>query len=240
MPVSADRLTIQLGLNGFSFKIELADGTVRDSGRAVFESPLEDLAEIEDSLVALFDGNASVRGRHSAVDVFCDTWKYAMVPSSMFSDGDAQAVLSSLYGAECREDALFCRIPRYDAVIVFSIPSSIVDFIGGVHENVRFYPAVSRLLDKIGEMEANNRMAAYFSGSRMAVAAAEQDRLLLLNTFDAKDDATALYYLLLAARESMLNPGHTSLSLFNAVPDSLPEAVSGFFSDVVAKREGLL
>lgn len=221
MPGSQYRITIQLDLGGYSFSIYDRNGTQIRQGS--HPCPVD---------LSVGELARELNWKAQAVSVYYTTWKYTLVPVSMYSKDAPEAALRSVRDLNPDDKVLALEMPSRKAFMVFAVPQKIYQGLAALNKNVKFYPTSYLLIDRLASLTDNNRLLVSFSEGMLHVVVAERDRLLFANSFPAADMATAEYFILSVAREVMFNPEHTCLHIFGKVPDKMRNELSRYFSGV--------
>lgn len=217
-----DRLTIQTDLSGFSFRIYDRNGTLLH-------------AERRDSPISLSDeepGSPLLKS-YSSVNVYVSSGKSALIPASCYSEGESAQTLSKLTETGERDDVMSLEIPSQKAVIIYAVDKELVSMMSAHHKNVRFYPVIYLLIDRLSSIDANNRLLAAFTDGMVHIVAAEREKLLLANSYPAPDIVTAEYFLLSVSKEAMFNPGHTSIYISGFISEAERKELSKYFAGTV-------
>lgn len=192
-----DRISIQVGLSGYSFKI-WADGNLHSSGwlsaDRVFTSP-------------------ELRRRYDDVDISVFTPKCTLVPAHFFAPERASEMLADVVGSEGSASVEYVAVPHLAAVLVYS------DTVGGMLSKVlsetvmhtdgsksRPLPELYYMLEQLQDIQDYNKILASYMDGHLYLVIAQGKSLLLCNAFAADDFTTAEYFLFLAMKKLQLNP----------------------------------
>ena len=167
MPGSQYRITIQLDLGGYSFSIYDRNGTQirQESHPCPVDLSVGELAR-------------ELNWKAQAVSVYYTTWKYTLVPVSMYSKDAPEAALRSVRDLNPDDKVLILEMPSRKAIMIFAIPQKIYYGLTALNKNVKFYPMSYLLIDRISSITDNNRLLVSFTEGMLHIAAAERDRLL--------------------------------------------------------------
>lgn len=218
---SQNRITIQLDLNGYSFKIRGRDGSVIREER---KSCPMDLAAGE--LIS------ELKGIGGAVSVYVSTWKYVLIPLEHFDKSSFRASLADVRDISDDDIVQTLDMPSKKAVIVFAVPKIIYKSLFGLSKNVKIYPLSYLLIDRLSTISDNNRLVVAFSDSVIHIVASERDKLLFANSFPAGDIATAEYFILSVAKEVLFNPEHTLIYIYGTAGAYMEHELCKYFSGI--------
>lgn len=216
------RLTIQTDLNGFSFKIYDKNGLLLHTERR--DAPIDLFKEERDSLLLK---------SYSFVNVFVSSGKSTLIPSKYYLDDGKREILSEITEIEENDEVMSLEIPSQKAVIVYAVDKQLISMILSHYKNVRFYPIIYLLIDRISSINVNNRLLMTYAGGMVHIVAAEREKLLLANSYPASDIVTAEYFLLSVSKEVMFNPEHTKIHVFGNMGEADRKDLSKYFSGIV-------
>ena len=141
--------------------------------------------------------------------------KYTLVPKEFFN-GDTQ-LLSQVVGVSPSENVQYVELPAFEAVLLF-VPSS---------EGVK--PHIYDLLCRLVDIPDYNKVLFCIDGTALHLAIAASDKLLLANSYEAKDFTTALYYIFAAMRDFQINPQMTTLYYMGEIGYENQEVIFSYF-----------
>ena len=198
-----DRISIQVGLSGYSFRIQTVDGIEHSSGwlsaERIFSTP-------------------EFQKRYSDVEVSVFTPKCALVPSQFHQPETSRQMLSEVYTVTDDESVEFVSVPEFAAVLLFSATSA-GTMSRVVSETVlrtdgtkaRPLPETYYMLKQLSDIPEYNKILASYKDGFLYLVIAQGKSLLLSNTFKAPDFTTAQYFIFLAMKKLQLNPEVSSL-----------------------------
>ncbi len=144
--------------------------------------------------------------------------KYTLVPREFFN-GDVQ-VLSQVVGVSPLETIEYVELPDFEAVLLF-VPS--LD--GGK-------PVIYDLLCKLGGIADYNKVLFCIKDSVLHLVIGAGEKLLLANSYEAKDFTTALYFIFAAMHDLQINPQMTTLYYTGTVAYDNQELLFSYFKGV--------
>lgn len=222
MSLMRDRLTIQTDLSGFSFKIYDKNGMLLHTEKRSLPINLYDE-----------EAGSPLLKSYSSVNVYVSTGKSTLIPISCYSKSESMQVLSKLTEIGEQDDVMSLEIPSQKAVIIYAVDKALISMLSFHHKNVRFYPIIYLLIDRISSIDANNRLLTAFTDDMVHIVAAEREKLLLANSYPSSDIITAEYFLLSVSKEVMFNPEHTSIYILGFISESDREELSKYFAGTV-------
>lgn len=218
----ADRLTIQIDLSGFSFKITKPSGEiVIPKDKTVSSGGLSAMTTIP-----------QLAYNYSRTDVIVDTYKYTLVPTTFFSKEESEAILSEIHSMEKGDKVMSIELPQHEATMVFAIPEQIYATVSKIQREAIYTPIVYHMINTLPQIEENNKVCVHFSDETVHIVAAERNQLLLANSYPAKDFVTAQYYIFLVIKEAMFNLQFTTIQLFGDITKGEKKGLTKYFKGV--------
>ena len=218
-----DRISIQVGLSGYPFKIE-SEGISSVSGWLPAES---------------FFRVPQMQKRYSDVRLSIFTPYCTLVPRTFFRPEVSKELLSDV--VELPESALvdFVELPEFDAVMVFSptiggtlhkvISESVLKVDG---TGTRLLPEMYHMLMGIRSMSEYNRIVASYMDGVLYLVISQGNTLLLCNTYPAQDFVTAQYFIFLAMKKLQLNPEVSTICFRTPLDDEQQMSLYRYFKHV--------
>jgi hypothetical protein len=218
-----DRISIQVGLSGYSFKIESANGT-ESSGWLGAES--------------IFTVS-QMQKRYSDVLISVFTPYCALVPENFHKPELSREMLSEV--AELPQGAAvdYVKVPEYNAVMLFS------NSVGGtlhrvVSESVLRtdgtkalpLPELYSMLKSLNGIQDYNSIVASYMDDVLYLVISQGKTLLLCNTYSAPDFTTAQYYIFLAMKKLQLNPEMSTINFRTPLTDEQEMSLYRYFKSV--------
>ena len=223
MKPNIDRISIQVGLSGYSFKIESDNGLHSSdwlSADRVFTTP-------------------EFLKRYDKVDLAVFTPKASLVPTQFFSPEVAKKLLSEVVSLKDDEVVESVSVPEYNAVLVYSnnigetltrVVSETVLCTDGSKANP--LPVMYHMLKALpGLPDYNKILAAYMDGV-LYLALAQGATLLLCNSFKAPDFTTAQYFIFLALKRLQLNPEMSTITFMTSLDYEQEMSLYRYFRSV--------
>ena len=197
-----DRISIQVGLSGYSFKV-YTGGDVKSSewmnAERIFSTP-------------------ELQKRYDEVEISVFTHKCGLVPEQFHSPDVSREMLmeTSVIGEDDVVD--YVSVPQFAAVLLYSLS------LGGTLSRVvtetvlrtdgtraRPLPEMYYLLESLAEIKDYNKIVASYMDDHLYIAVAQGKSLLLCNSFHSPDFTTAEYFIFLVMKKLQLNPEMSSI-----------------------------
>ena len=190
-------ISIQVGLSGYSFKIQ-ADSQEMSSdwmtSDRIFTSP-------------------ELQRRYDSVEISVFTPKCALVPSQFHSPEASRRLLAEVTALKDEDPVDFVEVADQAAVLVYSnaigetlskVISETVLCADG--SKVKPLPELYFMLRDLRNVTEYNKIVASYMDGYLYLVIAQGKTLLLCNSFRAPDFTTAEYFIFLALKKLQLNP----------------------------------
>ena len=192
-----DRVSIQVSLSGYSFKIPDEDG-VRSSGwmsaERIFTTP-------------------EFQKRYDQVEISVFTPKFALIPSQFHHPMNMRKNLSEVARIEEQDVVESADIPEFAAVLLYSNTigetlSKVVSetVLTSEGEKASPFPEIYFMLKVLPDLPEYNKILASYMDGYLYLTIAQGRSLLLCNSFRAPDFTTAEYFIFMAMKKLQLNP----------------------------------
>ena len=218
-----DRISIQVGLSGYSFRIESAKG-IESSGWLGAES--------------IFTVS-QMQKRYSDVLITVFTPYCTLVPENFHRPELSRQMLAEV--AELPDGATveYVNVPEYNAVMLYS------NNVGGtlhrvVSESVlrtdgtkaQPLPELYGMLKCLNGIQDYNRIVASYMDGVLHLVIAQGKTLLLCNTYSAPDFTTAEYFIFLAMKKLQLNPEMSAINFRTQLTEEQEMSLYRYFKSV--------
>ena len=192
-----DRVSIQVSLSGYSFKIQDEDGSHSSgwmSADRVFTTP-------------------EFQKMYSQVDISVFTPKFALIPSHFHHPLRVRQNLAEVARLEDSDKVESVDIPEFAAVLLYSntigetlskVVSETVLMADGSKSSP--LPEIYFMLKALPQLPDYNKILASYVDGYLYLTIAQGRSLLLCNSFRAPDFTTAEYFIFMAMKKLQLNP----------------------------------
>ena len=223
MTKNIDRISIQVGLSGYSFKIE-SEGLIRPSGwmssERIFTTP-EFQRRYEDVAISVF------------------TPKCALIPQHFHCPEESRKLLSEVVSIEAGDPVDYVNVPDHAAVLVFStaigetlskvVSETVIKTDGN---KVRPLPELYYMLQKIAHIKDYNKIIASYMDGCLYLVISQGKSLLLCNSYQAPDFTTAEYFIFLAMKKLQLNPEMSTIFFRTPLDPEQEMSLYRYFNNV--------
>ena len=192
-----DRISIQVGLSGYSFRIESAKGTEVSGwlgAESIFTVP-------------------QMQRRYSDVLINVFTPYCTLVPENFHKSELSRSLLSEVAEIPDGAQVDYVSVPEFNAVMVYSnsiggtlhrvISESVLKLDGTKSQPL---PELYSMLKCLGAIPEYNRIVASYMDGVLYLVISQGKTLLLCNTYPAPDFTTAQYFIFHAMKKLQLNP----------------------------------
>ena len=197
------RISIQVGLSGYSFRLESGGQPVRSS-----DWMSADRVFTEQEFTRIYED----------VQISLFTPKSTLVPVNFYDPESLKDILSSVCSISESDVVDAVEVPELGAVLVYSndIGENLSKLISEmVHRNdgaiVRILPEHYYMLKALDSINDYNKIIASYSDGYLYLVVAQGKSLQLCNSFKVPDFTTAEYFIFLALKKLQLNPEVSSI-----------------------------
>jgi hypothetical protein len=219
-----NRISIQVGLSGYSFRI-YTDGVQGYSSGWMSSERIFTTSEFQ--------------RRYDKVDVSVFTPKVALIPEQFFSPEAARQMLDDVTDIGQDDQIEYIRMPEMASVLVFS--NSIGETLSRViSETVRrtdgtkspLLPEMYYMLRQLYSLPEYNKIMASYKDGILYLIIAQGKSLMLCNTYKAPDFTTAQYFIFLAMKKLQLNPEVSTISFRTELAEEDEMSLYRYFKSV--------
>ncbi len=218
-----DRISIQVGLSGYSFKIE-SDNGIHSSGwmgaERIFTTP-----ELQ-------------RG-YDEVEIALFTPKCSLIPAHFHHPLHARKNLSEVVSLAETDAVDFIEVPEHAAVLLYS--NTIGETLSKVISETALrkdgtkaapLPELYYMLRHLSGLQDYNKIMASYCDGYLYLVIAQGKSLLLCNSFRAQDFTTAEYFIFLAMKKLQLNPEVSTISFRTQLSEEEEMSLYHYFKNV--------
>ena len=221
--IQKNRISIQVSLSGYSFKIENEEG-VRSSewlgADRVFTTP-------------------EFQVRYEEVSISLFTPKCALVPEQFFLPGKERESLAEVVGLKDGDAVDSVPVKAFGAVLLYSnsIGESLSPLISRAvlkvdGQSSPVLPELYWLLESVPLCTEYNRILASYRDGYLHLVISQGKSLLLANVYKAMDFTTAEYFIFLAIKTLQLNPEVSTIRWRTPLTDAEEMSLYRYFASV--------
>lgn len=217
------KLSLRVRPDGFSF---CTTDTLTDAIVSFDEVRFGDIGtghNSEEHFSKAFAGRPELQQSFDQVVVAHENGLSTFVPKALFDEHYLGSYLQYNVKVFETDHVAFDELPNYEMNNVYLPFSGINDFLDKHFGNVEYRHLSSVLVSKLLESSKNNeekQVFAHFADNRFELVVAQNQKLLLFNSFDFRTKEDFIYYLLFAAEQLNLNPEFFKLQLLGDVSEA--------------------
>ena len=218
-----DRVSIQVGLSGYSFKIE-TEGRTELSGwmgaESIFTVP-------------------QMQKRYSDVQISVFTPLCTLVPENFYQPQNARDLLADMVSLPDAVQVESVNVPEFNAVLLYSnsiggtlhkvVAESVLNLDGSKASPL---PEMYYILKTLPSLEEYNKIVASYMDGMLYLAIAQGKTLMLCNVYPASDFTTAQYFIFLAMKKLQLNPEMSTICFRTPLDQEQQMSLYRYFKSV--------
>ena len=218
-----DRISIQVGLSGYSFKVE-TEGTVRSSSWL--------------SADRIFT-SSELQRRYDDVSVSVFTPKCALVPRQFHDPAASRQMLAEIADVADTDLVEYIDVPQFASVLVYSntigeslsrVMSDMVVMTDG--SKTKPLPELYYMLSDLPRIPEYNKIVAAHMDGYLYLVVAQGNTLLLCNSYQAQDFTTAEYFIFLVMKKLQLNMEMSSIYFRTSLSEDDEISLYRYFKNV--------
>ena len=218
-----NRISIQVGLSGYSFKIQ-ADGSSHSSGWLSAER--------------IFS-TQELQKRYGDVEISVFTPKFALVPAGFHTPENSRQLLAEVTALSDEDIVDYVELPHLAAVMVYSLsvggslPKVLAETVLRTDgTKAKPVPEACAMLNQLQDIKDYTKILASYMDGYLYLAVAQGKSLLLCNSFRAPDFTTAQYFIFLALKKLQLNPEMSTLFFRTPLEEEQEFSLYRYFRNV--------
>lgn len=220
------RLSVRIAADGISFCIadpdrntytQLAsyENSAFRGGRRLEKDVVEEMFE---NVVSLYPW---LKGDFASVNILFEDSRYTLLPIPLFDLNSYQSVYKYNFTNTTGEEVFYNAVPVSDVVLIYGIPSGLVDSLKKRYPNARFFhgniPLLTTFINKYRNAENQGSALANFRNGALDILVLNDRKLQLLNSYTCKTDEDVLYFLVFVIEQIGLNPETIDLHLSGSI-----------------------
>ena len=218
-----DRVSIQVGLSGYSFRIQ-AEQFEHSSGwmgaERIFSTP-------------------EFQKRYEDVELSVFTPKCTLVPAQFHIAENSRQMLSDVVALADDDAVEYVAVPEFAAVMLYS-NTPVGSIVRVISETVlrtdgtkaKALPETYYMLKHLQEIPDYNKILVSYKDEHLYLVIAQGKSLLFCNTFKAPDFTTAQYFIFLAMKTLQLNPEVSSIFFRTPLDQEQEMSLYRYFKNV--------
>ena len=201
-------LSIQLGLNGFSFCIR------KDNVILAIESYHHVLSQLEDTL----KNHEWINKKYASTHINITSNKHTLIPASIFDTNEQQNYLQFNHHRSEKQEAFSDKIQKTEAHQVYGISVPEQELINTFFPKATISHYGSTLIDSILQQKSNTpQLYIHIQKKSMDILVCNKKGLQLFNTFKHQSAEDFIYYTLFVCEQLELNPDEIDCCLLGEI-----------------------
>ena len=221
-------LSIQLGLNGFSFCIATAEGQVLSNfNESSGENPYTE-QELFIKILDAFDKKPELQAKFNPIEVIYHNDLFALVPQELFDVNNASTYLNYSVKTLATDYISHDNIKGTDIINVFIPYININNFLIDQLGEYNYQHSSALLIEKALELSKNKfseKVFVFISKGIFEVIVTKGSELLLFNSFAYSSNEDLLYYLLFCMEQLSLSPNEIEVQLLSEIDSELYDLI---------------
>ena len=223
MTATDNRISIQVGLSGYSFKIE--DGARKVKSGWMGPESVFTVQELQ--------------RRYSHVDISVLSPYCALVPHSFHNPESSREQLSEVVNLPEAAVVDYIPVPEFASVLVYStsiggtlhkvLSESVLKMDGN---KAKPLPEFYYMLKDVLKINEYNRILASYMDGILYLVVAQGKTLLLCNSFKAPDFTTAQYFIFMVMKKLQLNPEVSTITFRTPLSEEQEISLYRYFKSV--------
>lgn len=212
-------LSIRLSTDGFSFSIY---NPIHDSSISFLEKEIETSLSFTANLKQTFRDLDFLNHPYKRVNIIIANKRYTLVPLEWFEDEQAKLIFNHNHTFKENEVVLYNILKKNSAVIIFGIDKSAHQFLIEQYPEARFYSQATPLTEYFAvksRLGNSRKMYASLRNNAIDIFCYERGHLLLANSFECRETADRVYFLLYVWKQLNFNQERDELHLTGALKD---------------------
>ena len=223
MTATDNRISIQVGLSGYSFKIE--DGARKVKSGWMGPESVFTVQELQ--------------RRYSHVDISVLSPYCALIPQSFHNPESSREQLSEVVNLPEAAVVDYIPVPEFASVLVYStsiggtlhkvLSESVLKMDGN---KAKPLPEFYYMLKDVLKINEYNRILASYMDGILYLVVAQGKTLLLCNSFKAPDFTTAQYFIFMVMKKLQLNPEVSTICFRTGLQEEQEMSLYRYFKNV--------
>ena len=189
-------LSIRLSADGFSFSVfnPLGEGEL-----SFFDRKVEESLSLTANLKQTFREIEWLKHPYRRVNILMADKRFTLVPLEFFEDEQTETLFYHNHPKRENEIVQYNILRKNNAVVLFSMDKSARSFLCEQYPDVRFYSQASSFIEHFSSKSRlgnSRKMYVHLRKDAADLYCYDRNHLLLANSFECKQTADRIYYLL--------------------------------------------
>lgn len=165
------------------------------------------------------------------MDYYYLTGKFTLIPHMFFTQKSATEALKEVHNVEKSEVIQTFFIQYLNADLVYALPCAVI---AKVEADDKVFPLALYFLHNLKEIKEYNKVIFHFSAVHGVahILISKGDELVLLNAYHTETFTSAVYFLFLALKQTIINSHQTKLQVYNNISEEEKKVLQPYFSGI--------
>ena len=189
-------LSIRLSADGFSFSVF---NPLNENELFFFDRKVEESLSLTANLKQTFREVEWLKHPYRRVNILMAGKRFTLVPLEFFEDEQTEMLFYHNHPKRENEVIQYNILRKNNTVVLFSMDKSARSFLCEQYPNVRFYSQASSFIEHFSSKSRlgnNRKMYVHLRKDAAELYCYDRNHLLLANSFECKQTADRIYYLL--------------------------------------------
>ena len=212
-------LSIRLCTDGFSFSIY---NPIQDTFTSFLEEEANTSLSLTANLKNLFNAHEELKLKYKSVKVIVSNKRFTNIPIDIFDENQMADLFYYNHTKQTNETLLFNKGTESSIVNLYGVDKSAFQFLKTIFPEAKFYSQYFLLNEYFtakSRFGNTKKMYVSFSSSHIDIYCYERGNLLMLNTFDAKQQEDRLYYIFAVWKQLYFDQQRDELFLSGTIKD---------------------
>mgnify|MGYP001097109248 CR=1 FL=1 len=219
-------LSIQLGLDGFSFCIlDKQSQKFLAYEMIPFDKPLSP-GRAEKEIITMWNQHEWLKNEFGSVMVFYETIAATLVPTSLFDPDEKDSIAAFNFDVPRNHQVVYDKIDNPEAHILYPVPEGLIESVKSIYPEAKFRSQVGALAEIIlistKNLPVENRIFVHVRQSNLDIVITAGKELLFCNSFGYKTREDFIYYIIFVLEQLNINPEEIDL-VFSGMIDHRSE-----------------
>ncbi|WP_455591393.1 DUF3822 family protein [Bacteroides sp.] len=212
-------LSIRLSTDGFSFSIY---NPTQDANVSLYEKEINPSLSLTANLKQAFRELAFLSATYRRVNVMMADKRFTLVPLELFDDDQSEVLFNHNHTKRENEIVQYNILKKNNVVVLFGMDKSAYQLLNEQFPEARFYSQSSTLIEYFtvkSKLGNNRKMYASVRSEAIDLYCFEHGHLILANSYECRETADRVYYLLYIWKQLNFDQERDELHLTGLLTD---------------------
>ena len=212
-------LSIRLSTDGFSFSIY---NPTQDTTVSLFEKEVNSSLSLTANLKQAFRELDFLSDSYRRVNIMMADKRFTLVPLEFFEDDQSEILFNQNHTKQENETVQYNILKKNNIVVLFGMDKSAQQLLSDQFPGARFYSQSTTLIEYFtvkSKLGNNKKMYASVRSNAIDLDCFEHGHLILANSYECRNTADRVYYLLYLWKQLDFNQERDELHLTGLLTD---------------------